>query len=309
MKKLHLLNRMLCGLLLGVVLVACAGEKPEGDLPTRVVLPLSTETETAQAVATPVTAPTLPSTLTDTPTVTLTETQTVTPSQTITDTPTRTPTATETETPEGYSLIQLALLAAQATIVLPPTAVPPVYFASPVFAPELATPLPATQCQYLPPGGFGQLILNEPDLVTQIGCPVGAPPVTASVAGAVQVFENGFMLWLDEVFPVIYVFYSNGAFRRYDDTFNPDFDPESTGATPPDGLLEPVRGFGKVWRSDSMVSSMLGWSLAVETGSDVVTQDFTQGRMISITLRGETLILTFQGDFSVGLWRGVPGTF
>jgi hypothetical protein len=216
-------------------------------------------------------------------------------------------------------LLALAQLAAQATIApiqIIPTA-PPVYAPTtgplaftPTTAPGLATPLPATQCQFLPPGGFGSVIINQPDLVNVIGCPVGAPPVTASYSGAVQMFQGGIMVWIGETPAAVYAFYSDGTFHRFDDLFDPAIDPESGGETPPVGLLEPVRGFGKVWRSFETVRTNLGWALSVEMASEIVGQDFMYGRMLSVSIRAEILILLYQqGNPTVGTWRTVPGGF
>jgi hypothetical protein len=332
MDTLRTLTKMLLLVVLVSGLAACgtSDNNEDGDLPTRFVAPQSTDmfTPTDTSVpANPESPPTLPPTWTVTTSPTLTATLTVTPSLTITDTPTRTLTATPSETPEMNALMQLALLAQQATVlpqdflptappVAPPTTAPYIFTLTPApvvptvtTAPGLASPLPATQCQYLPPGGFGMLIVNEPDLVNQIGCPIGAPPTTASFPGASQMFQGGSMVWVDEPTEVIYAFYSNGTFHRFDDTWDPAVDPESGGETPPEGLLEPVRGFGKVWRTFELTRTSLGWALADEAGVTAVAQDFTQGRMLYIEARGEILILTYQGNPTVGLWRSVAGSF
>jgi hypothetical protein len=332
MDKLQKLSKIILLVVLVSGLAACgnSGGDESGDLPTRFVAPQSSDT--VAPTETPVPAdpgspPTLPATWTATASPTLIPTLTITPSLTITDTPTRTPTATPSETPEMSSLMQLALLAQQATVlpqdflptappIAPPTTAPYIVTLTPApfvvtatTAPGLATPLPATQCQYLPPGGFGMLIINEPTLVNQIGCPVGTPPTTASFAGASQMFQGGSMIWVGEQPGAIYAFYSNGTFHRFDDTFDPAIDPESGGETPPTGFLEPVRGFGKVWRTFELTRTTLGWALAGEASITVVAQDFTQGRMLYIAARGEILILTYQGNPTLGLWRSVAGTF
>ena len=332
MNKLPRLNTILLLVLLVSGLAACddSGGTEAGNLPTRFVAPESSDsaapTETLPP-ANPESPPTLPPTWTITPSPTPTGTLTVTPSLTITDTPTRTPTATASATPEMNALMQLALLAAQATIlpqgflptvppIAPPTTAPYILTPTPApfvvtatTAPGLATPLPATQCPYLPPGGFGMLIISEPNLVNQIGCPIGAPPTTASFPGASQMFQGGSMIWVDEATNMIYAFYSTGTFHRFDDTFDPAIDPESGGETPPTGLLEPVRGFGKVWRTFELARTSLGWALADESSISVVAQDFTQGRMLYIEARSEILVLTYQGNPTVGLWRSVAGSF
>lgn len=292
------------------MLAACGGASTDETLPTRFVLPDETSMEPT-SVAQPGAA-TLPASWTPTLTATLTETPSVTPSATITDTPTRTPTQTASPTQPPSAVNLLAQLALEATVLPTQFQAPPPPIGSTVVPPPgsvLATPLPATQCQFLPSGGFGLLIINEPALPTQIGCPVGAPPVTASLASAAQTFERGAMVWVSGSPGVIYVLFNNGTFLRFDDTFVAGVDPESGGQTPPSGLLEPVRGFGKVWRTSDAVRSGLGWATSPETATNAIVQDFERGRMLHLPSRADILILTYQTGPTAGLWRAVPGQF
>jgi serine/threonine-protein kinase len=244
--------------------------------------------------------------------MTETATITVTPSVTITDTPTKSPTPTATETLVPNAISALAELIPYATVFPVTFVLPTPFAATPVLqatSPFAATPPPSSRCQYLPPGGFGLIFLNEPSVVDQLGCPVGAPPITASISGASQPFERGAMAWLMENGGVIYVLKSDGTFLRVNDTFNSTIDPESGGETPPAGLIEPVRGFGKVWRTVAGVRDALGWARAGETGGTAVMQDFVTGRMLYLPSRGDIIILTYQGSPAAGIWRTVPGTF
>jgi hypothetical protein len=308
-------------LILCLLLVACGGEGDDNPVPTLLELPSLTPTGEQVAAAGTPGGPTLPAsftptlTLSVTPSPTLTGTQTVTPSATITDTPTRTLTATASPTNLPLAIGILADMARNAT-VLPATYIIPtatgdavVVIPPPNATGGLATPLPSTQCQYMPGGGFGQLFINEPNLVTQIGCPVGAPPVTDSLAAASQNFERGSMIWVDDATGHIYVLFNSGTFMRFDDTFNPATDPESGGMTPPSGLLEPVRGFGKVWRTNSGVRDGLGWATGGEAGTTAIALDFSSGRMLYLPSRGDILILTYEGSPASGTWRAAPGRY
>jgi hypothetical protein len=54
-------------------------------------------------------------------------------------------------------------------------------------------------------------------------------------------------------------------------------DQVSSGAKPPAGLYEPIRGFGKLWRENPQVHNTLGWATAPEQGDTGVEQLFVNG--------------------------------
>lgn len=101
-------------------------------------------------------------------------------------------------------------------------------------------------------------------------CP--AYEVTTTPA-AEETFEHGRMIWLSEMrFPPVtaasqvLVLYDDGQWAQYDDTWA-EGEPESDPAiVPPAGLLQPIRGFGKVWREQAGVRDKLGWATAAEVG-------------------------------------------
>ena len=110
-------------------------------------------------------------------------------------------------------------------------------------------------------------------------CPNG--PAQSSWA-AEQVFEGGRMLWLRDGSlvgdnyggqPLIFVLYTSGnSWELYVDTWNstePDSDP---AIVPPEGLYQPIRGFGKVWRNNPKVQQQLHWALANEQGFETLYQ-------------------------------------
>ena len=129
-------------------------------------------------------------------------------------------------------------------------------------------------------------------------------PFEAEVGWAAQQpFEHGFMLWL-EPSQLIYVFFDNyggQSYRSYDDTFaegDPETDPN---IVPPAGLLQPERGFGKVWRDNAEVRDNLGWATAPETGFDTWRQRYQGFGMHNVTLwmksiDGDVLQLTPMGS-------------
>jgi len=99
-------------------------------------------------------------------------------------------------------------------------------------------------------------------------CPL-SPAVNA--AAAEQLFENGRMIWLESADEIL-VFYNDGHFQRFENTWQPG-DPESDPSLIlPDGFYQPIRGFGKIWREQPAVQEQLGWGLAPEQGFSSVFQ-------------------------------------
>lgn len=298
-------------IVLGLVLVACGGNQPEtvGELPTLAALPtltdtplvIPTETITATATATETVTPTATVELSATPSVTpsATITETSTPTATITPLPSNTPEPTE----DNEGLLALIQLAAVAT-VLPPNLVP----AAPTLlgAPPLgATAVPVVPtCASPPQGGFASIYANDAGLAAQLGCPLGL----ISFSTASQTYQLGDLLWMAGPPQAIYALFNTGRFQRYDDTFNAAIDPPSGGETPPAGLLEPVRGFGKVWRTFGEVRAM-GWAMTEEVGGQSTAQIFERGQMVYFPQRGMIFVLITDNGGLSGGWRAIVGSF
>jgi hypothetical protein len=118
-----------------------------------------------------------------------------------------------------------------------------------------------------------------------------APAVCGTVPvysqAAVQQFERGTMIWVGER-DIIFVLYDDGAQPRYEgftDEYDEGESADDPNIVPPEGLHQPVRGFGLVWRSYPQVRSRLGWALDHERGFDTVLQSTTQYKYNSIYLR------------------------
>ncbi len=155
----------------------------------------------------------------------------------------------------------------------------------------------ANEVYYCPdacPGGCGATCVTPtpgpcvntwvPELATAMQ---GMCPHPAEIGWAAQQpFERGFMLWLQPS-KSIYVFFDNyggQSYRVYNDTFK-EGDPESDPSlVPPAGLLQPVRGFGLVWRSYPEVRDNLGWATAVESGFDTWRQSYQGVGMHNLTI-------------------------
>jgi hypothetical protein len=264
------------------------------------------------------------------PTITLSPSVTVTPSATITETPTHTPTPLPTIPPESRAITSLLQQAANATVL-------PTDFKVPSYEGFIAqvTPTPFTSqsgsgadnvivlppgngaaptsssnsnCTFLPPGGFGTLFRDNPDIADQIGCPSGSPPDVVQINAAWQRFERGLMIWLSGT---IYVLNDVGSrFSEYTDTFDANSDPADisvqVSSSPPSGLQLPVRGFGKIWANNSAVRDSLGFATQGEIGDVATVQRFNNGVMVSFPGRQDILVLI--GGNS-GSWRAFVGQF
>lgn len=298
--------------------------------PTPTFTPSETLTLTTTAGPTLTETPT--ATPTETPTLTLTPTITFTPSLTITDTITPSPTPSLTPTPNLGAFSGLLALAAQATILPPEQRYPPptltaIYLAqaqilartpgaalqTATASAGLPTAVASINCPYPPPPGLSALLAAEPLFLTALGCPLGAPPVTSTLPAAYQLFERGTMIYVQTTPKTIYVLMSDGRFRRFDDTWVEGVDPVVGFETPPPGLIEPIRGFGKVWRENPDVRAALGYAVAGEVGDTATILEFTHGRAIYLPGRTVTYVLLDEAPIGLppqgGTWRAYTGAF
>ncbi|MFQ5594840.1 MAG: hypothetical protein ACE5HA_11905, partial [Anaerolineae bacterium] len=147
-----------------------------------------------------------------------------------------------------------------------PTATAPPATPTTTRAPATATASPPPSatpvvCRVLPEGGFLTIWQGDPDLRSALGCPTSYHPRVIprawEVKTAYQPFEHGAMIWSDHIgwYPeaIVLVLYADSTYQRFEDTFDPEVDPARGGETPPDGLVEPMLGFGKVWRAQPAV--------------------------------------------------------
>lgn len=88
------------------------------------------------------------------------------------------------------------------------------------------------------------------------------------VNAAYQSFENGFMLWRDDVDWIV-VGFDDGTYRVYDDQWTGQSYPVDTA---PAGLITPERGFGYLWVNNPEARNRLGWADADEISFTMKTQ-------------------------------------
>jgi hypothetical protein len=160
------------------------------------------------------------------------------------------------------------------------------------------------------PAGGGLNPIGRFGLVwrAEIGGPGGtmgyATDEVQELWSATQPVERGRMIWVDQLEgDTIYVLThavdeSGGTWQAYVDTFR-EGEVESSGLTPPDGMLEPIRGFGKVWREQlGGPDARVGWALASEQGYVGEMQPFEHGLMLWDPLDGVTYVLLDDGIWS-----------
>lgn len=173
-----------------------------------------------------------------TPTITATPTATLTLTRTRTATPSLTPTASITPTPS----ITLTPSRTPAITLTPEGTCPYTWF---------FTPAPTT-------------------------CPLTN---TVTTAAAYQPMQNGLMIWTQSGLSIFVLFTDtlSPAWIVAPDMFREGEPEVDFNLQIPTGLLQPRRGFGKLWRGDSALQERLGWGTSAELGytasiqSDAVT--------------------------------------
>lgn len=103
------------------------------------------------------------------------------------------------------------------------------------------------------------------------GCPSLPPEPSLQVE---QRFEGGRMIWVATT-RTIYVLFNDDQQPRWirvPDTFEEGEPERDDSFVPPPGLSQPVRGFGKVWRTNPTVRDRLGWAVEPEAPYDGVLQ-------------------------------------
>jgi hypothetical protein len=125
----------------------------------------------------------------------------------------------------------------------------------------------------------------------ELGCPEST---LRDIPAAIQSFEGGQMIWVDRGASgrVIYTLFfdAGGSVRGYQG-FMDEWDerqPASGSLRPPAGLLEPERGFGKVWRENAEVRERLGWATTPEKAGRADVQDWRGGVMLWLALQSDS---------------------
>jgi hypothetical protein len=144
---------------------------------------------------------------------------------------------------------------------------------------------PGRPCPY---AVLGELQANyaEFNRNAALGCPTAGDDYSYTLGSAAR-FERGVMYWVNQrggrslVIALFYQPDGRVTFRSFVDTWR-DGDMINSGLTPPAGLFEPNRGFGKIWREYPEVRQALGWALENERTISPSYQGFAQGVLLRV---------------------------
>ncbi len=108
-----------------------------------------------------------------------------------------------------------------------------------------------------------------------LGNPI-IPNATAQDSLALVEMQNGYMLYVTSTKKIYVLFYDKYALSVYDDTWADGQDPGGK-VGPSQNLVEPSRGFGKVWRENESVRLGLGYARGPERGFQGTFQAYEHG--------------------------------
>ncbi len=151
---------------------------------------------------------------------------------------------------------------------------------------EVQNAPPPVACAYYVAPGLGLHLAEGSTPRFYLGCPAPDYIITEGQSNAAeQYFERGVMLYIrppGAATGYIYVITTTPlpvSWQRFADTWT-EGEPESGGETPPDNLIEPKRGFGKVWREQPGVREAVGWAISAERPTQALVQRFQNGEVV-----------------------------
>lgn len=135
-----------------------------------------------------------------------------------------------------------------------------------------------------------------PDAWVFDGAPDTCPDPAQQGSWVAERFEHGNMYWIGGS-GLIIALRSDGIWTSVSDTWQPGMPESDPSLTPPDGLFQPVRGFGKVWR-EAVDHDALGWALAPEFATTLTYQCDSRFKSAVCILKGP------DGAFLLNIWGG-----
>jgi hypothetical protein len=118
--------------------------------------------------------------------------------------------------------------------------------------------------------------------IPEDSCAEGDP---AQAAAVMQEFEHGRMFWFQDTGQIVVLFddyptnanQTNPAWLSTPDPYTDAEPPNDPAIVPPEGFLQPERGFGKVWREIPGVRDRLGWAINAEISYTTTYQTQASG--------------------------------
>jgi DNA-binding beta-propeller fold protein YncE len=156
---------------------------------------------------------------------------------------------------------------------------------------------------YRPKGRWAELWASNAPLRQALGWATEAQPREIPLAH--QLFERGAMVWREDTLR-IYVLYADGSWADYADTWTAEQPESDPGIVPPQGLVQPKRGFGKVWRTEPDVRARIGWAMQEEKGLRSAVQAYEHGQLIQVEGVTYALYLTGTAKSPVRAWLSLP---
>lgn len=147
----------------------------------------------------------------------------------------------------------------------------------------------AVDCPVAPAGVFVAIYAANAALQERLGCPVGIGGVEQMAA---QPFERGTLYWRPN--GQIYALANSGQLWQVTDTWHEGLPPDDPAFSAPAGLVQPIRGFGLVWRTNTAIRDALGWGTQSEALISGFWQDFERGAVLQ-GLHGQVVAI-FPGE-------------
>ncbi|GIK40652.1 MAG: hypothetical protein BroJett011_44850 [Chloroflexota bacterium] len=189
--------------------------------------------------------------------------------------------------------------------------------AEPAAMVESSTPQPLF-CTLVPIRGFGKVWSEHPEVKNTLGCADSWQNGEQATQAAVQVFQNGLMVWLqaDGYYSgdPVYVFFADGSYQRFGDLGPAD--PAKVG-TIPSGFYAVGDKFSKVyWEgTGAQVKERLGYAIGPASDSAGAFQQFSNGRMFWTEALDRIFVIYEYGYFEgqtymmVHTWHSYEDTF
>jgi hypothetical protein len=148
--------------------------------------------------------------------------------------------------------------------------------ACPGYPPPPPPPPPAPSCSIMPQLGFGNVWFNNANVRNALGCPAATEQ---GFSGWQQKFQFGYAVANDTT-GIVYVFYNNGTWQQFQNTWTPGMPSYNPGIVPPPGFCQPEYGIGEVWRTQPGVSQKVGWGHYPTQMTSGTSQQYQGGMML-----------------------------